>query len=118
MTRRNSWFGALLGAVVLATQETGAELAVALLPELRNLKDGLAERSYAKVERHFLDRGVPVVNLLGALKSGDSSVYWVAKDDPHPNALAQMEIARMLRDRLFSSCRMPASPGKKGRKEK
>ena len=47
------------------------------------------------------ERGIAVLDLLPAFQRGRSEDYWVARDDHHPNALAQRAVA----DAIFEALR-------------
>jgi lysophospholipase L1-like esterase len=98
-----------LELLMRAANSAGAPLLAALLPELRPTRGKQVEESYRKVEEFFRQSGIPVANLAGRMES--SPAYWVAADDPHPNALAQAEIAALLKKLLFPGCKLPILVG-------
>ena len=89
-------------------KDNKATLHVALLPELRTPDEPRIKAIYGKVEGLFQSLGVKTANLLGRLPPQPSpQAYWVAKDDPHPNALAHREIASLLQKSFWPNCSGP-----------
>ncbi len=82
-------------------------LYVALLPELRVPNDPKIKAIYDKVEKLFRSLGAQTVNLLGKLPPRGPEDYWVAPDDPHPNALAHHEIAKLIEKQFWPDCARP-----------
>lgn len=97
-------FEQALRSLHTSARSANVPFAVALLPELRAVDHPAIQETYGKVERLLRSEGVPSVNLLGKLARRDVQAYWVAKDDPHPNALAQGEIATLIRQGLWRHC--------------
>jgi len=82
-------------------------LYVALLPELRVPDDPAIRQIYEKVDKLFQSLGAKTVNLFGTLPPRTMTDYWVAPDDPHPNALAHMEIAERIEKQFWPECGHP-----------
>jgi hypothetical protein len=82
-------------------------LYVALLPELRVPNDPSIKAIYEKVDKLFQSLGARTVNLFGQLPARPMTEYWVAPDDPHPNALAHHEIARGIQKQFWPECLRP-----------
>ena len=80
---------------------TKGRLAVVLLPELRSLRKKKIDQIYGNLEKFWRQHGVPVLNLNSEFTSLDRKRFWVAADDPHPNALANRMIAKNIHDFLL-----------------
>ncbi|MGZ3734848.1 MAG: SGNH/GDSL hydrolase family protein [Bdellovibrionota bacterium] len=93
-----------LDELISLVRDHHVPLSVALLPELRGGTSAEAEKSYKKVETYLQQKGVQVINLEGRPEFQDWKNMWVSKDDPHPNALAQAAIARLVEPVFWRSC--------------
>jgi len=70
-------------------RSTHLDFLVVLLPDLRRIDADEFGDIYKKVQMYFINQDCPVINLRSSLdQTQKSSVYWVASDDPHPNARA------------------------------
>lgn len=77
-------------------RDEGIGLVVAMLPELHDLRAYPFRDIHARVKGVVTETGAVFVDLLDALEPGDARRYWVAPDDPHPNAKAHERYARLL----------------------
>lgn len=105
-----SWdrFEASARELASLAKKNRAALRVALLPELRVPDEPRIRAIHAKVEKLFRSLGAKTVNLLGRLPPQPRpETYWVAPDDPHPNALAHREIASLVQKSLWPECARP-----------
>ncbi len=93
-----------LDSLISAAHSGKVPLEVVLLPELRSKDDRQIQAMYQKVTKYFQTRGVPTLNLFGRLKRQNYHDYWVADDDPHPNSLANAEIAEKIFSFWGTSC--------------
>lgn len=103
-----SWerFQAAAGRLAAFAKGRGLKLHVVLLPELRTPDDPDIRAVYAKVETLFRGLGAETLNLFGKLPpAAKPEAYWVAPDDPHPNALAHKAIAEALTKSFWPNCK-------------
>jgi lysophospholipase L1-like esterase len=78
-----------------------AGLLVTIWPMLERLEDYPFGAQHALVAGFCRERGIAVVDPLPAFRQGRTEDYWVARDDHHPNALAQ----RVVGDAIFEALR-------------
>ena len=81
-----------------ATKGDGAQLLVAILPELHEINERYPyEREEQKMEAVLAARQVPVMHLIEGLRGhGPESSLWVTPDDDHPNGKANALIAAQM----------------------
>ena len=102
----DSWskYEEVIARLAQSVQARHSKLVVALLPDFRMLDHYPFTNIHAKVKARFESLGVQVIDLAENLESSfdrrPSSRYWVAWDDPHPNADAHRIIAEKIADRL------------------
>jgi lysophospholipase L1-like esterase len=91
-----------LDAIHGLTTRQGAGLLVAIWPMLEGLEGAYPfGAQHALVAGFCRERGIAVLDLLPAFHRGRTEDYWVARDDHHPNALAQ----RVVADAIFEAMR-------------
>jgi len=91
---------AALAKLENVTRRDGAELLVAILPELHRIN---ASYPFAKEQQKIKDvldsKHVPVIDLIEGLRGhGPESSLWVTPEDPHPNRKANSLIAAQIVD--------------------
>lgn len=74
----------------------GIGLAVVNHPELRVLDPYPFADEEASIRRMAADRGIPYLDLLGAVASENPSKLWVTEQDSHPNGYAALLFARAI----------------------
>jgi lysophospholipase L1-like esterase len=81
-----------------ATKGDGAQLLVAILPELHEINERYPyEREEQRVEAVLAAKQVPVMHLIEGLRGhGPESSLWVTPDDDHPNGKANALIATQM----------------------
>ena len=91
---------AALHSLASATRSDGAELLVALLPELHEINENYPfAAEHEKIKDVLAGDEVPVLDLLDGLRGhGPESTLWVTPQDDHPSAKASKLIAAQLRD--------------------
>jgi len=88
------------------TRRDGANLVVAILPELHRINDGYPfAQEQQKIKDVLSAEHVPVIDLIEGLRGhGPESSLWVTREDPHPNekanALITAQILGWIKDRL------------------
>jgi lysophospholipase L1-like esterase len=91
-----------LGRIQELTTQRRAGLLVAIWPMPEGMESGYPfGAQHALVAGFCRERGIAVLDLLPAFQRGRSEDYWVARDDHHPNALAQRAVA----DAIFEALR-------------
>jgi lysophospholipase L1-like esterase len=80
------------------TRQDGAELLVAILPELHQINRSYPfEKEQQKIKDALDAKHVPVIGLIEGLRGhGPESSLWVTPEDPHPNAKANSLIAAQI----------------------
>jgi lysophospholipase L1-like esterase len=95
-----------------STRTNGAQLLVAILPELHQINGDSYPFSAAhqKIEAVLGSKDVPVVELIDGLKDhGPEETLWVTPLDDHPNAKANNLISDQLRMWVLANTMKPAS---------
>ena len=82
------------------TRDDGAEVLVALLPELRHINGNYPfAEEHQRIKDVLKPEGVPVVDLINGLRDhGPESTLWVTPSDDHPNSKANALVAAQLQD--------------------
>ena len=91
---------AALHSLASTTRSEGAQLLVALLPELHEINENYPfTAEHQKIKDVLGPDGVPVLDLIDGLRGhGPESTLWVTPLDDHPSAKANKLIALQLRD--------------------
>jgi len=77
-------------------RDRNIELRVVLLPELHQLADYPFRELHGRVLQVLEALGIPALDLAPLFPTDvDPKIYWVARDDAHPNATAQALIAKL-----------------------
>ena len=76
------------------------KLSVLILPEFHDFKKYPFEAIHRKIAGFFEGRGDRVIDALECFRGKDSGRFWVADDDPHPNAAAHGMIAELIFDKM------------------
>jgi lysophospholipase L1-like esterase len=96
---------AALHHLAKATRSDGAQLLVALLPELHEINGNypfIAE--HQKIKDALAPDDLPVLDLIDGLRGhGPESTLWVTPEDDHPNAKANKLIALQLRNWILKN---------------
>jgi len=74
-------------------REDNIRLTVVILPEFHDFNNYEFDNIHDKINDFFSEKGRLVIDPLYMFKGSDSRSFWVAKDDPHPNAMAHKLIA-------------------------
>jgi hypothetical protein len=87
------------------TRSDGAQLLVAILPELHEINGSYPfTAEHQKIKEVLASDGVPVLDLIDGLRNhGPESTLWVTPQDDHPNAKANNLIAVQLRDWILKN---------------
>lgn len=75
------------------TRDRGIRFTVLILPEFHDFQDYQFSDIHKKVAGFFQDHGFPVLDALKEFKGKEAGQFWVAWDDPHPDAQANQLIA-------------------------
>ena len=89
-----------------ATKGDGAQLLVAILPELHEINERYPyEREEQKIEAVLAAKQAPVMHLIEGLRGhGPESSLWVTPDDDHPNGKANALIAAQMLPWVLTHC--------------
>lgn len=100
--RAQGWLKAKASVKKLADycKSHGIKLLVASLPELHDVQHYRLQEITDLVNEAARENGVAFIDLLGSVKSEDSSKLWVTQPDPHPNSLANKLFADALYQKL------------------
>lgn len=85
-----------LGAMQRLAKGSEARFGVVLFPLLHRLAERPFERIHAAVSAECASRGIPFLDLAGALAEEDERALWVHPSDHHPNARAHAIAARAM----------------------
>lgn len=84
----------ILEAFKTEADRLGVGLTVAIMPDLRSLADYPFREIHGRIADFFRSRGCVVIDTLDAFpRVPDARRFWVAPDDPHPNAEGHRLIA-------------------------
>lgn len=86
----------LLENFILTTKQMDAKLTVVILPDYHDTIHYPFLDIHTKIKEFFEKRDVKVIDTLGQFINQPAKNYWVADDDPHPNALAHDLIAKII----------------------
>ena len=100
---------AAMASLARATKSDGAQLLVAILPELHQINQSYPfEREHAKVRSVFANNGVPTLELIDGLRGhGPENSLWVTPIDDHPNRKANTLIAAQMQNWILEN--LPSS---------
>jgi lysophospholipase L1-like esterase len=103
---------AALRSLASTTRSEGAQLLVAILPELHQINDSYPfTAEHQKIKDVVASEGVPVIDLIDGLRNhGPESTLWVTPLDDHPNAKANGLVAAQLKDWILKNLN-PSSSG-------
>jgi lysophospholipase L1-like esterase len=96
---------AALRSLAGTTRSDGAQLLVAILPELHEINGNYPfTAEHQKIKEVLATDGVPVLDLIDGLRDhGPESTLWVTPQDDHPSAKANNLIAGQLRDWILKN---------------
>lgn len=97
------------------TRAQGADLLVAMLPELHQINGDSYPftNEQKKIEAVLAARNVPVIDLIQGLRDhGPEQTLWVTPSDPHPNGKANALIVAQLVPWIVHNVACPQSPSK------
>jgi len=91
---------AALKSLATATRAEGAQVLVAILPELHQINENYPfTAEHQKIKDVVTSEGMAVVDLIDGLRNhGPESTLWVTPQDDHPNAKANGLVAAQLQD--------------------
>lgn len=81
-------------------KENQIKLTVLILPEFHDFHNYAFSGVHDKIKNLFLKRGYPAFDALEVFYGSDAKDFWVAGDDPHPNATAHGIIADYLFEKI------------------
>jgi hypothetical protein len=82
------------------TRDRGIRLTVLICPEFHDFQDYQFLDIHEKVTGFFQSHGHLVLDLLNVFNGKEARQFWVARDDPHPNAKANQMIADFIFNKI------------------
>lgn len=82
------------------TRKHNVKISVLILPEFHDFKNYQFGEIHRKIAGFFKGHGDRVIDALECFRGKDAGQFWVADDDPHPNAMAHGMIAELIFDKM------------------
>ena len=77
-------------------------LNVLLIPELHDLENYSFVKIHDEIIKFFEEKKVTVIDGKPSFETNNSQIFWVAKDDAHPNEEGHKILANLLYKELYS----------------
>lgn len=81
-------------------RENNIRLTVVILPEFHDFNNYEFDNIHDKITDFFSEKERFVIDPLYIFKGQDSRSFWVARDDPHPNAMAHKLISNVIFEKI------------------